>query len=81
MRLRVKLFAVARQMVGRDAIELDLGDEATIRDVRKSLAAAAPDLAPLLPRMLFAVGTDYARDETKLSADSDVACIPPVSGG
>ena len=45
------------------------------------LAAQVPALAGILPQVLFAVGSNYVPDATKLSVDAEVACIPPVSGG
>ena len=81
MNVRVRLFAVARELAGREWVSLELPEGSTLADLRASLAAELPSLAPILPQVLFAVGTEYARDATVISADSEVACIPPVSGG
>jgi molybdopterin converting factor subunit 1 len=78
---RVQLFAVAKQLAGRETIEISLADHATVADLRRALAAAVPELADSLPRMLFAVNQEYARDTTPIPPDAEVACIPPVSGG
>jgi molybdopterin converting factor small subunit len=34
-----------------------------------------------LPHVLFAVGSEYAGDERPIREGSQIACIPPVSGG
>ena len=81
MNVRVRLFAGARQAAGRDAVELDLPDGASIGDLRRQLAAQIPPLSGLVAHMMFALGTDYADDGAILPPDADVACIPPVSGG
>ena len=81
MNVRVKLFAVARQAAGRDLVELDLPEGASIADLRRQLGDAIPQLSGLVARMTFAVGTDYADDGAIIPPDADVACIPPVSGG
>jgi hypothetical protein len=31
--------------------------------------------------LLFAIGTDYATDETLVPPDAEVIAFPPVSGG
>jgi molybdopterin converting factor subunit 1 len=81
MKLEVRLFAVARELAGADSISVELPQESTVAALRTAIARDFPQLAPLLPQVLFAVGSEYARDHTVLAADADVACIPPVSGG
>jgi molybdopterin synthase catalytic subunit len=40
-----------------------------------------PALGPLAERALVAVNLEYVGTEFRLSADDEVALIPPVSGG
>ena len=79
--MRVQLFAVAKQLTGRESIELDLPPGSTVADVRARLQEAAPALASVMNHLQFAVNAEYAADETRIPAGADVACIPPVSGG
>lgn len=81
MKTSVRLFAVARQLAGRETIELDLPADSTIGQLRARLAAEVPELASVLPHVLFAVGSEYARDDETIPEGSQIACIPPVSGG
>jgi len=81
VRLRVRLFAVAKQAAGRDSIDLELPQGATIAQLRRRLGAQVPQLSALAPQMLFAINRQYADDEAIVPPDADVACIPPVSGG
>jgi molybdopterin converting factor subunit 1 len=81
MLIRVKLFAVAKQAAGADFVGLEVRDGATIGEVREALVAALPDLAAVRRHLLFAVDTEYAGDAKVVRPDSEVACIPPVSGG
>lgn len=81
MKSRLQLFAVARQLAGRDVIELELPEGATIADLRRELAVAVPALASLIGHLQFAVNTEYASDATPIPPNADLACIPPVSGG
>lgn len=81
MKLNVKLFAVARQLAGSDELGVDLPEGSTVGDLRDRLALEHPDLAPLLPHVLFAVGSEYVTDTKPLAEAMELACIPPVSGG
>ena len=81
MNVRVQLFAIAKQLAGRDAVELTVPDGATIAELRRLLAEAVPALTPVLPHVLFAVNSQYADETTVVAQGASVACIPPVSGG
>ena len=77
----VQLFAVARQVAGAATLTVDLPSTARVADLRRALARAAPALADLLPRMMIAVDSEYADDDRAILERSEVAVIPPVSGG
>ncbi len=81
MKLAVKLFARAKDLAGAGQVTIELPEPATVGGVRAALTKAYPALGPIASRLLIAVGTDYASDNQPLTADSDVACFPPVSGG
>lgn len=81
MNIRVQLFAVARQIVGSEAVELQLGEGATVGDVRRALLTQAPGLEALSTHLRFAVNNAFASDDALLPPTAEVACIPPVSGG
>ena len=81
MIVRVKLFAVAKQAAGADSIELEVSEQSTVADVRRALMAAIPSLAPAVKFLMFAVDAEYAGDQTAVTPQSEIACIPPVSGG
>ena len=81
IRVRVRLFARQREIVGSRTVELELLAGATAQDAWVAIAAAYPDLAAARPYVRFAVDGSYADSSTPLSDGSEVACIPPVSGG
>lgn len=81
MNVRVKLFAVAKELAGCDELSVGLPDGAAIRDLRSAIVIVAPALARIVPHAMWAVGTEYANDKTCLHENSEVALIPPVSGG
>jgi molybdopterin converting factor subunit 1 len=81
VRIRVQLFAVARQRVGAPTVEVALSAPATVADLKRRLADEHPAIALLLPSLRFAVNGEYATDSDPIPPGAEVAAIPPVSGG
>lgn len=81
MTFRVRLFARARDLAAADAVTVELPPGATAGDLRRALAVAYPALASLLERSALAVGDDFAGDDLVLPAGTEIALLPPVSGG
>ena len=79
--IHVLLFAGAKQLAGRNALEVELPERATVAKLQAAVAAQCPALQPLLARSLWAVDGEYAKAETLVGPTSEVALIPPVSGG
>jgi molybdopterin converting factor subunit 1 len=82
MTVQIRLFAILRERAGRERIELELHDGATVSDALQTLQKRGPfaDLIGQVP-VLMAVNRDYATPATRLHADDELALIPPVSGG
>lgn len=81
MRVRVRLFAIQRELAGTREHALELADGATIADAWDGLVAAFPALAPGRSSVRFARNGAYAEAGTALAEGDEVAMIPPVSGG
>jgi len=81
MQVTVKLFARARDLAGADQIVIDLPASGRVRDLKRILGAKFPQMAPLIPDLLVAVGNEYASADAIVSPQADVASFPPVSGG
>ena len=81
MRLRVRLFAVAKELAGRDELLVDLPPGVTVADLQAHVTAEYPALKNILSHALWAVDTNYATPDTSLNENSNIALIPPVSGG
>jgi molybdenum cofactor cytidylyltransferase len=79
--VRVRLFAMAKDLAGRAEIDVELPEGRTVADLRVALASALPALGPLWPKVLIAIDEEYADDNTLISAGTRIAVIPPVSGG
>ncbi len=81
VRVRVRLFAMQRELAGTRQVELQLADGSTIEGAWAALVERFPGLAPGRPAVRFARNGDYAGAETVLADGDEVAMIPPVSGG
>jgi MoaE-MoaD fusion protein len=82
MTVRVRLFAILRERAGRDSLEVELPDGATVGDALTALESTGP-LAEVLDGLpvQMAVNRDYAGPGTTLAQDDELALIPPISGG
>ena len=81
MKVRVKLFAVAKELAGRDELEIELEHRATVADLRSAVQQQYGALRTVLQHAVWAVDGQYASDDAIISERSDVALFPPVSGG
>ncbi len=81
MTVTVLLFARARDLAGAASLTLDLPPAATVADLRRALAQSRPALAPLLARSAIALDNDFAGDDRPLAGATEIALLPPVSGG
>ncbi len=81
IRVKVRLFAVQRELAGTREVALDLADDADVETAWSALVVAHPILAPGRASLRFARNGDYADPTTRLTDGDEVAMIPPVSGG
>jgi MoaE-MoaD fusion protein len=79
--VRVRLFAIQRELAGAREIALALSENSTIEDAWASLVALHPRLAPGRAFVRFARNGEYTGAETVLGDGDELAIIPPVSGG
>jgi molybdopterin synthase catalytic subunit len=81
MRIRVRLFAVQRELAGTREVALDLADGASVDDAWAALVALLPQLEPGRSFVRFARNGDYVAAGAGLADGDELAVIPPVSGG
>ena len=81
MRIRVRLFAIQRELAGTREVGLDVPPDSTIAGAWEALVARYPALAPGRDFVRFARNGAYADEATPLQDGDEVAMIPPVSGG
>jgi molybdopterin synthase catalytic subunit/molybdopterin converting factor small subunit len=81
VRVRIRLFAMQRELAGTRGVEVALPAGSTIDDAWAALVERFPILAPGRAALRFARNGGYAPPETELGDGDEVAMIPPVSGG
>ena len=78
-RIRVRLFAAAREKAGRDVIEVDLPPGCILANVETAMRRAHPALSVISGR--WAVNRTFVSLDASVTSEDEVAFIPPVSGG
>ena len=81
MRVTVLYFAAARERAGVSSEPLDLPDGATAAQALARACERHPALAPLVSKLRLAVDQDFSPPDRQLRDGSELALIPPVSGG
>jgi len=81
MRVTIRYFAAARERAGTSSETLELHDAATAAEALAAVCARHPALQPVAQRLRLAVDQEFAAPESRLRDGSEVALIPPVSGG
>lgn len=76
----VKLFAGLAESAGTKELRLAV-KRYTVAGVRGALEARLPQAASLLSRSAIAVDGRYGAEDQILHLKSEIAVIPPVSGG
>lgn len=80
MRVKSLFFAIYRDILGRDELEIELPEGSNVGALIEAVRAhAAADKLP--GHVVVAVNQDYASLETVLVDGDEVAFIPPIAGG
>jgi len=81
VRIEVRLFAQARERVGSAQARIELPAGSRIADALALLERTYPALAELRPHLAVALNGTLARAGDPLADGSELALLPPVSGG
>lgn len=80
MKVDVLLFASLKDEVG-PAFTVEVGEPATVADLRRVLETAHPAFARFGRRAMVAVNEAYAREGDPVRPGDAVALLPPIAGG
>lgn len=83
MKCSIKIFAGVREAVGTDWMSIEIDQAIQPRQLKEVLAQHHPQAAELILMSRLAVSSAFVEDTELLCIDSDtdLALIPPVSGG
>lgn len=81
MKIKIILFASAREIVGKEKLEMEFKEGARVSDCKASLLKAFPSIGRIIDKCSYAVNTDIKSDDYILNEGDEVAVLPPVSGG
>lgn len=80
MNLKIALFGIAKEIVGRPELELAAPDGQPVHELLEQLRTSYPALRQL-SSLAVAVNNEYADDTQLLHERDEIALIPPVAGG
>jgi molybdopterin synthase sulfur carrier subunit len=81
MKVQVRVFAMVRDIVGAELIDVEVPDAATAGEVRGALVSRYPELQSVAGFLKMAVNAEFAADATRVYAGDEIVVLPPVSGG
>jgi MoaE-MoaD fusion protein len=81
MRVRVLFFGQLRDITGVTSEDAELSEGARVEDLFERYGRKFPKLAEFRTSIAASVNQEYAGWRAPLTADDEVAFLPPVSGG
>ncbi len=83
MRVRIRLFAQLRELMGSEFLDEEFAERTvTVADLQRRLEQSRPALRPHLPTLALAINEEYCIDAaTEIGERDEVALIQPISGG
>jgi molybdopterin converting factor subunit 1 len=81
MKIKILLFGVLKDVVGRPDETLDLADGTRVSDVIAHYSKEFDRFKGLVPSLAIAVNQEYASLDRTLHDGDEVGLLPPVSGG
>ena len=81
MKVRVQFYAQLRELVGNHELEVELPQDATVRELLEKVYAQKPSLRGHDKSILVGAGLEFVDRNYKLKAGEEIAIMPPVQGG
>jgi molybdopterin converting factor subunit 1 len=81
MKVKVKLYAAFREIVGSKEEELQLADGTTVQMLLDEYVKRFPRLERYREHIILSVNKEYGRPGRVLNEGDEVTFLPPVSGG
>jgi len=88
MKIKVELFGVCRELSDEDHLDLELGDNSEIKDVREQMVQIVKKKFPknnnyleMVKKSAFSVKDEIVEDTYQLQNNDSISIIPPIGGG
>jgi MoaD family protein len=81
MKIRVKLFASFRDIVGGKEEEVEITEGTTVQMLLDSYIERFPEMARYRDHIILSVNKEYGAAGLELKDGDEVSFLPPVSGG
>jgi molybdopterin converting factor subunit 1 len=80
MKIKLLFFGITTDLVGKNSIDFNIEEQATIAKLKEALISKFSELKNI-NEFAIAVNEEYADDDLIIANGDVVAIIPPVSGG
>jgi len=81
MNVRVQFYAHLRELIGIHELELELPQDATVRELLEKVYAQKPALRAHDKSILVSAGLEFVDRNYKPNAGEEIGIMPPVQGG
>jgi len=81
MNIHVQFYAQLRDLIGSREMEIDLAEDATVRDLLEKIYSKQPALRSHDKSILIGAGVEFVDRSHKLKPAEEIAIMPPVQGG
>ncbi|OGS56405.1 MAG: hypothetical protein A3K60_08265 [Euryarchaeota archaeon RBG_19FT_COMBO_56_21] len=81
MRIKVKLYAAVRDIVGVKEETLEFGDGTTVSALLEDYIRRFPQIGRYRDHLILSVNKEYGAPARVLRDGDEVSFLPPVSGG
>jgi molybdopterin synthase sulfur carrier subunit len=79
--MEILLFGITREITGQSKLTVPAGNDiSTVKALKTWLGVQYPAMQSL-SSLAVAIDSEYADDDAVLNSNSEIALIPPVSGG
>ncbi len=81
LKVKVKLFAAFRDIVGSKEEDLDVPSGITVQGLLEQYIERFPQMAKFRDHIILSVNKEYGAPARTLKEGDEVSFLPPVSGG
>jgi MoaD family protein len=81
MKVKVKLFASFREIVGKKEEEIEIQEGTTVQRLLDTYIERFPNMARFKDHIILSVNREYGSAGLELKDGDEVSFLPPVSGG